>query len=272
MARRCMRFPKSPQKSAFAPLAGFTLLEALIALALLGLVVSMIYGSFFQISQGGQQITREMEQRQDLRLLVAMIAGELQGVRYLPGWGSKGGSGLVLEADQASQFPSSRISMHTAISSRFFEQVGPSPSGADVRADPGIHEVGYRIEASPSGNGFRLFRREDYYLDDRMTDGGMEVELMDEIAYFRVDAYSDGSDAFNPWQPDWDSSTTGIGVRLPRALRVSIGQFKAPAENMAGQPVAWEGGLPPMEEVSLEVNLSVPPLENRLPIPGAGGG
>ena len=62
---------------------GFSLLELLISIALLGLVMSLLYGAFFQISNSSLQVKSTLETRQELRLLMKMVLDDLQNVQFL---------------------------------------------------------------------------------------------------------------------------------------------------------------------------------------------
>src|SRR5690349_23437887 len=81
--------------------AGFTLIELLAALAILSLILALAYGSFFQISGAATSLKGELEEQQELRLLLKMIADDLQSARYLatiinkPGTQVVGESGII---------------------------------------------------------------------------------------------------------------------------------------------------------------------------------
>ena len=59
------------------------MLELLISVALLGLVMSLLYGAFFQISNSSLQVNATLETRQELRLLMKMVLDDLQSIKYL---------------------------------------------------------------------------------------------------------------------------------------------------------------------------------------------
>jgi len=72
--------------------SGFSLLELLISIALLGLVMSLLYGAFFQISNSTLQVKSTLETRQELRLLMKMVLDDLQNVQYLKHFAESGQS------------------------------------------------------------------------------------------------------------------------------------------------------------------------------------
>ena len=75
---------------------GFSLLELLISIALLGLVMSLLYGAFFQISNSSLQVKSTLETRQELRLLMKMVLDDLQNVQYLKRFAESGQSTICL--------------------------------------------------------------------------------------------------------------------------------------------------------------------------------
>lgn len=77
-----------------------------------------------------------------------------------------------------------------------------------------MNEVGYRVE-SASGRGlYKLFRREDYFVDGEPLRGGTLYELYDRVHSFSLE-YFDG----RRWLRDWDSSGAGA---LPLAVRIGL--------------------------------------------------
>jgi len=66
---RSMYSPSEPGNPAGRfPSRGFTLVELLVALLLLALVLSLVYGAFGQISSAALQQRDELTEQQDLRL------------------------------------------------------------------------------------------------------------------------------------------------------------------------------------------------------------
>ena len=110
---------------------GFSLLELLISIALLGLVVSILYSAFFQISNSSIKVISKLETRQELRLLMKMVLDDLQNVQYLKSFAESGlntiprrESGLIVENklgpanfETGEQDEVSTIYFHTAVKS-----------------------------------------------------------------------------------------------------------------------------------------------------------
>ena len=63
--------------------SGFSILELLISVTLLGLVMSVLYAAFFQISNSSLKVQSTLDARQELRLLMKIVLDDLQKVRYL---------------------------------------------------------------------------------------------------------------------------------------------------------------------------------------------
>ena len=63
--------------------SGFSLLELLISIVLRGLVMSLLYGAFLQISNSSIQVKSTLNTRQELRLLMKIVLDDLQSVQYL---------------------------------------------------------------------------------------------------------------------------------------------------------------------------------------------
>ena len=63
--------------------SGFSILELLLSVTLLGLVMSVLYAAFFQISNSSLKVQSTLDTRQELRLLMKIVLDDLQNVRYL---------------------------------------------------------------------------------------------------------------------------------------------------------------------------------------------
>lgn len=203
---------------------GFTLIELMVSIVLLGIVLTLVYSSFFQLSAGARSVERQLEARQEVRLLVKMLADDLRAVQWLKQYvaGNEARrTGIVGDIDFVEGRDFSRVDFHAAGPARFHRDVPPE-------ADPGLHEIGYRVRLNENRDKLELVRREDFYLDDDITEGGVEVPIAENIEVFRVEylpAATSSTGPEPPWEERWNVSLSAAGeARLPAAIRVTIGQ------------------------------------------------
>ena len=225
----------SPQTDRHAPLGGvshgssrapsavpaFTLLELMVALALLSIVLTLIYAAFSNISGNALRLTRELESRQNLRVLLKLVADDLQGAQYLKNFASnERASGIDAQLAYTEDKRYTRINLHAAVPARFHRQVAQG-------GDPGLHEIGYAVERDRDLDTLVLVRREDFYLDDDLSAGGISVAIADHIVDFKVEFLRGNVDAqitAEEWLEEWNSMQAPVGGKLPAALRVTISQ------------------------------------------------
>ncbi|MDH4224709.1 MAG: prepilin-type N-terminal cleavage/methylation domain-containing protein [Deltaproteobacteria bacterium] len=196
---------------------GITLLEMIIALLLLSILLTLVYTSFFQISEGALRQKEVLTAQQEMRLLLTLVADDINQARYLNNFAaSRKKTGIIarLESQTAGDF--TRLDFHANVATRFFRQIPPEK-------DPGLHEVGYRVE--PDGDAFSLIRREDFFLDDDMQKGGVKVKIANHIKTFLVEFLRPrmAGASVEDWAKDWNSSLLGLDQRMPRAIRLTIG-------------------------------------------------
>ncbi|MDH4248191.1 MAG: type II secretion system GspH family protein [Deltaproteobacteria bacterium] len=201
--------------------AGFTLLELIIALSLLGIVLTLIYGSLAQLSTGAVGLREGLNERQELRLLLKMISDDLRAMRWLTYYVARhpdapAGLRATLHKEGNGEF--SELSMHCSQSARFFRAL-------PREKDPGLHEVGWKVRPGAEGL-LELFRREDFYLDEDMLSGGVEVPVAENIQTFKVEflPISDAPTTFEEWRSQWNSMDQPRGKRLPLAMRLKLGR------------------------------------------------
>jgi hypothetical protein len=219
-----------------------TLVELLAALSILALVLTLAYGSFFQISGAANTLKGELSEQQELRMLLKLIADDLQSARYLSNFAAKqagkpgNASGIVARVRFVGQKEFSFISFHAATEARFFRQRPPE-------LDPGLHEIGYGVQEDTAHNSISLVRREDYYLDSDLESGGVTVILERRLETFSLafllPPVAAGSTT-ERWEREWNSMERPEGSRMPRAIRIGLGLM-----GRDGQPL----------RETLEVNL-----------------
>jgi general secretion pathway protein J len=71
-----------PPRSCRRSRRGFTLLEILIALALLGVLAGALYGTYFSLIKGRESASEGMEARRELRATLDLLRCELNSVFY----------------------------------------------------------------------------------------------------------------------------------------------------------------------------------------------
>ena len=182
-----MRIFTSIQSNFRKKVKGFSLLELLISISLLGLVMSLLYGAFFQISNSSLKVKATLETRQELRLLMKMVLDDLQNVQYLKHFAESGTNntqqletGLIVEHQLGPENTEtgkleevSQIYFHSAVKSRFYPN--------EKERDPELHEVSYTLTENPDTKVWQFIRREDFYLDGNIREGGKSYVLSEAV-------------------------------------------------------------------------------------------
>jgi len=72
--------------------------------------------------------------------------------------------------------------MHAAVPAKFYDL-----EGEDSVGDPELHEIGYFLEYDSGDQVWKFMRREDFYLDDEITEGGKRQVLSRRVRKFLVE-------------------------------------------------------------------------------------
>ena len=244
---------------------GFSLLELLISVALLGLVMSLLYGAFFQISNSSLQVNATLETRQELRLLMKMVLDDLQSIKYLKHFADSSQStiqqretGLIAERKLGPENPDTgeleevtSIYFHTVIKTRFYPE--------EKERDPELHEVGYSLEENQDTKTWEFVRREDFYLDGNIREGGKSYILSEAVTKFDLELLESetalaGGGFKEEWTTEWNSDEkncigTGEPFCLPRAIKLSMTLSGKDKQSVADSQV---------------INLCVPPCNPEI--------
>jgi hypothetical protein len=152
----------------------------------------LIYGAFGQVSRGALEQTERLTERQELRLLLRIVADDLQSAQWLARYHEKGAeykSGIVASIHREGSAQFSKVALHVAQPARFHRRTA-------LEKDPGLHEVGYQV------------RKEE--------DGERLVEFLPPGA--------DPNAAEESWQDRWDSNELQDNARMPMAIRLTLGR------------------------------------------------
>ncbi len=188
---------------------GFTLIEVLLAMAILAVVVTVIY-AVFSTSSANVKLAEASRDETDLaRTLIARMSDDIANAYCSAGLSGTFFYGKSEEVETGgSKFRHDSLSLTTLTNWR-----KPDSKETD------LWEVGYSFEEKSDGSGYVLVRREKRELNTDVPplEGGVEYEITDRIEELRV-RYYDGS----TWVDTWNRKTGCNQANLPRALEISL--------------------------------------------------
>lgn len=200
--------------------SGFTLLEVLIATAIMSLVVTVIYTSFFTAGRNVEQAEAMRDETDLVRTLVAKISSDITDAYFNPNMNVP----VVTTI-----FYGQTVLSETALPDAVTAATGLKNNRHDGlyltsltnwrkpdSQETDLWEVGYYFKQKPDGSGWILMRREKRALsnDFPALEGGVEYEMTDRVASLQL-RYYDGS----VWTDGWDSR---ISQKLPNAVEISL--------------------------------------------------
>lgn len=191
---------------------GFSLIELLIAIAILSAITSLLYGSFAALKRSKDGLSRLQDRQREARLAMSRVTRELQSA-YLSAHAPLNQSLVV----QKTLFKGERGTPADRVDFTAF---------ANRRLDRNSHvsdqcELSYFGSPNPDGSGtIDLVRRIDTEIDLEPDKGGRIEVLATDIDLFDLE-YLDAQTG--QWQETWDTSqATGQPDRLPLQVRVIL--------------------------------------------------
>ncbi len=198
--------------SAISRNRGFTLLEVLIAVVLLGILVAALYGSYFAVLKARERSAEGMEARRELGSTLDLLRREIDSALYTS---SDKRLRFVVEDRDSFGRPASNLELTTL--------APPAPLG-DGRKESGVIDVQYRMVEKEQQRLLLTRREQDLLLESTDVPSYPQME---RISSFLVECSSDGS----KWVKSWDTALNG---RLPKVVRVTV-----QVEEQGGQPAAF---------------------------------
>lgn len=188
--------PSSKRLGAFEGRRGFTLLEIVVVVALLGIIAAALYSSYFTVLRARERVSLGMESRRELAATMDLLRREIAASVY-----SRSNKRLCLVVEDRDRFgrPASTIELTTMV-----------PKQSQGRKESGVVNVRYRLIEKEKR--LILTRRER----DSMIGAteAAEYPQMEEISSFLVECY-DGS----RWLKTWHTELNGS---LPKMIRVTL--------------------------------------------------
>lgn len=206
------RFPDGNHRSTTIRRSGVSLVEVLIAVAIMGILMSLIYSGFVQTANNKKRVEARLERSHEIRMGLERVAREL----------SMAFVSAHLNADPSLQ------SVITAFVLK--ERSGGSrldfTSFSHMRLYRDAHEsdqneLSYFVADHPDDSSRKvLARREQRRIDDDPLEGGEVQILIDDIEEFEVKVLDPQT---LEWQSSWDTTQGAMQPnRLPMQAKISI--------------------------------------------------
>lgn len=184
-----------PPSSSRCSLSGFTLLEILIALALLGVLAGALYGTYFSLIKGRESAVAGMEARRELRTTLDLLRKELNSALY-----SRNNKRLHFSVENRDIFgkPASVLA---------FTAIAPPQPGGQIISD----QLELKYEIVERDKQMVLTRQsKDLYHSGEAA----RYPQMESIEGFLVECRNG-----DKWVKIWD---TAINFGLPQAIRITV--------------------------------------------------
>ena len=185
---------------------GFTLLEVLIAVAIMAGIVTVLYTTFSTSSRNVEQAEEKRDTADLARTLIARLSSDITNAFYDQTrqatffYGKKSGI-----ASNEPRFDNIALTTYTNWRT-------PNTKETD------LWEVGYRFEEQPGKDTRALIRKEKRLISDDLPplDGGTDYTLTMRVKNLRL-RYFNGAQ----WSDDWDNRSSR-SVTLPKAVEIML--------------------------------------------------
>jgi len=188
---------------------GFTLIEVLLAMAILAVVVTVIYTVFSTSSANTERAEAVRDETDLARTLMSRMSDDIANAYCSTGLTGTFFYGKDEEVEtEGGKFRHDSFSLTTLTNWR-----KPDSKETD------LWEVGYSFEEKSDGSGYVLVRREKRELNQDVPplEGGVEYEITDRVAELQL-RYYDGTN----WFDTWDRKTGCSQSNMPRAVEISL--------------------------------------------------
>lgn len=181
---------------------GFTLLEVLLAMAILAIIMTVIYTSFSTSGRNVEQAETLRDETDIARALITRLSTDIANAYVKPVNMSNVPTVFYGKKEETSNSGENRSSVnirHDSISLTTLTN-WPKPDSKEME----LWEVGYFFKEKPEGNGYALYRREKRELskDVPALEGGEEYEITDRVESLQFRYSKDGK----TWTDDgWEN-------------------------------------------------------------------
>ena len=186
---------------------GFTLIEIMIAVAILGLVFVMLAGSFHAVATGKVQGEGHLAAAQESRTVLTGMSNEIRGTVQTPN-----------NPSQVMVLGTGRMESHTPLDSLSISTLDPGHRRA-LEGFGAEDTVSYTTTPNSAHPGWYILTRTQ--TSSLLTTGSSSpdtsVMLADNLLALHF-SYFDG----NTWGESWDSSSLPPGSQIPQAIAIDL--------------------------------------------------
>jgi prepilin-type N-terminal cleavage/methylation domain-containing protein len=197
------------------PEAGFTLLEITVAATVLALVVAFVYSLLGNTVRGTDMVRKGLESPKVQNAILGQI---FRDFRYI-WWPDFAGNGGFVGANRS--VGGKDADKVDFVSARRTRLARLEESGDKDPGESPLSEVGYAVRSNDEhGEWLELWRREDFFVDDNPTEGGIYSLVYDKIRKFDLVYYPNPKELTGDKGLDeWDSR---VRRGIPYAIIVQI--------------------------------------------------
>jgi general secretion pathway protein J len=194
---------------------GFTLIEVLLAIAILAIVMTVIYTSFSAAGRDVEQAETVRDESDLARTLISRISDDIANA-YVNRKMNLSAPITIFDGKKEEIESSGEKLRHDSLNLTTLTH-WRKPDSKEME----LWEVGYFFKEKPDGSGYTLFRREKRELnkDVPVLEGGDEYEITDSVESLQFRYY----DGFN-WTDAWDKSLSKVPTAVEIALTLDSGK------------------------------------------------
>lgn len=207
--------------------AGFTLVELMVAVAIMALVMTALLGTVQSTISSRDEAEVEIASVRDGPRILDMIERDLRSLHV---YNLEKGAVLRGKRQSPGGLRGDRIDFVCTndAARRLGDGAEAVEDDGDVASD--LNEVGYALRSSPLSNDFlELWRREDLFLDDEPFDGGSFERIHDRVTRLEVTYLTHLGDK-GETEDEWDMEEK---KKLPGGVRIDL-ELQASPELVGG--------------------------------------
>ena len=209
-ATRRGRLRNGPSFLGSGRIRGFTLMEVILAITMVALIMTAIYGTLFATMNARDQIEKESLKARTGQAILKLLERDLTAAWCM----NIHDNDVFLGEDYTiNGQPADCLHFIATTDSTDVEDSDEEK----VRSD--LTEVSYRLRENPTAADFlQLWRRQDFHVDNKIAEGGTYQLIYDRINSLQIYYYKDlyeGADRLE----EWDAKTRN---RLPAAVEIYL--------------------------------------------------